>query len=126
MTPARTLPRATRSSLLARLLRPCGAAAARNAGTALASADTVVFLDGDMVIAPHVLADVAARGGPDTVLVAFRHNAPYKPALDGSAQVPPRSRCGSGRTNHPRPSALARSGPVPGAPAWPGRPGVGR
>ncbi|MET8683615.1 glycosyltransferase [Streptomyces sp. NPDC004732] len=74
--------------VLARLPEPCGAAAARNAGTALATADTVVFLDADMVIAPHVLADMAARSGPDTVLVGFRHNAPYTPALDGSSQVP--------------------------------------
>lgn len=74
--------------VLVRLQRPNGAAAARNAGTALAQADTVVYLDADMVLPVHALADIGARARPDTVLVGFRHNVPYRPGLDGSAQVP--------------------------------------
>lgn len=73
---------------LVRLPKPSGAATARNAGISLASADTLVFLDADIVPPPHALADIAARARPDTVLVGFRHNVPYKPGLDGSAQVP--------------------------------------
>ncbi|KUO04848.1 hypothetical protein AQJ67_09925 [Streptomyces caeruleatus] len=73
---------------LIRLRTQSGAAAARNAGTALASADTVVYLDGDMVLAPHVLADIATRSRPDAVLLGFRHNAPYQPGRDGVAKVP--------------------------------------
>ncbi|MET8981650.1 glycosyltransferase family 2 protein [Streptomyces sp. NPDC004539] len=75
---------------LVRLREPAGAASARNAGTALAHADTVVYLDADMVIPPHVLADLAARFRPDTILVGFRHNVPYTPGIDGSAQLPDR------------------------------------
>lgn len=73
---------------LIRLSEPSGAGAARNVGTALALADTVVYLDADMVIAPHVLADMAARSRPDAVLVGFRHNVPYLPGPENSAQVP--------------------------------------
>ncbi|MFD4480392.1 glycosyltransferase family 2 protein [Streptomyces sp. NPDC058471] len=73
---------------LVRLPQQSGAAAARNAGTALASADTVVFLDGDMVLAPHALADIAARSGPDAVLVGFRHNVPYASGPDGVTRTP--------------------------------------
>ncbi|MFH8991453.1 glycosyltransferase family 2 protein [Streptomyces sp. NPDC017940] len=73
---------------LVRLPQQSGAAAARNAGTALAGADTVVFLDGDMVLPPHALADIAVRFHPDAVLVGFRHNAPYSPSRDGAARVP--------------------------------------
>ncbi|WP_218149314.1 glycosyltransferase family 2 protein [Streptomyces colonosanans] len=77
--------------MLIRLRDPGGAATARNVGTALASAGTIVYLDADMVIGPHVLADMAARSRPDTVLLGFRHNVRYTPGLDGSAQIPTRS-----------------------------------
>ncbi|MEV8033582.1 glycosyltransferase [Streptomyces sp. NPDC086182] len=73
---------------LVRLPEQSGAAAARNAGTSLADADTIVYLDADMVLAPHVLADIAARAHPDAVLVGFRHNAPYQPGPDGRALAP--------------------------------------
>ncbi|MFE3196844.1 glycosyltransferase family 2 protein [Embleya sp. NPDC059237] len=62
--------------ILVRLPRPVGSGAARNAGTRLAHADHLVYLDADMVLPSHVLADFAARSRPDTVLVGFRHNAP--------------------------------------------------
>ncbi|WP_052710703.1 glycosyltransferase family 2 protein [Pseudofrankia sp. DC12] len=65
-----------------------GSAAARNAGTALAQADTVLFLDADMVLPPHALADVAARATADLVLVGFRHNVPFTADGDGHAVVP--------------------------------------
>lgn len=61
-----------------RLNRRTGAAGARNAGTELATGDTVLYLDADMVLPDHVLADVLARAGQDMVLVGFRHNVPYE------------------------------------------------
>jgi GT2 family glycosyltransferase len=61
-----------------RLSHQVGAAGARNVGTHLAEGDTVVYLDADMVIPSHVLADVAARARPGLVLVGFRHNVPYR------------------------------------------------
>ncbi len=61
-----------------RLSHRVGAAAARNIGTHLAEAHTVVYLDADMVLPGHVLADIGARAHPDLVLVGFRHNVPYR------------------------------------------------
>ncbi|WP_406220865.1 glycosyltransferase [Streptomyces decoyicus] len=74
--------------VLVRLPQPGGAAAARNAGTALAQTDTIVYLDADMVLPTHALADFGARARPDTVLIGFRHNVPYRPGPHHSAQVP--------------------------------------
>ncbi len=73
-----------------RLSAQVGAAAARTAGTHLAQADTVVYLDADMVLTGHVLADLAARAHPELVLVGFRHNVPYRDAGHprGRAAVP--------------------------------------
>ncbi|MGH3737676.1 MAG: glycosyltransferase family 2 protein [Micromonosporaceae bacterium] len=71
-----------------RLPRQVGAAAARNVGTCLAETDTVVYLDADMVLPPHVLADVAARAHPELVLVGFRHNITYRAAGNQRAAVP--------------------------------------
>ncbi|WP_327359950.1 glycosyltransferase [Streptomyces sp. NBC_01296] len=71
-----------------RLAQPQGAAAARNVGTYLASADTVLYLDSDMVLPRHALADFAARALPDTVLTGFRHNVPFQPGPGGQALVP--------------------------------------
>jgi hypothetical protein len=65
-----------------------GSAAARNAGTALAQADTVLYLDADMVLPPHAVADVAARATPDLVLLGFRHNVPFTSDGHGQALVP--------------------------------------
>jgi hypothetical protein len=59
---------------LVRLPQRMGAATARNVGTALAGGQTVLYLDGDMVIPPHVITDVAARATDTSVLVGFRHN----------------------------------------------------
>ncbi|GJF32586.1 hypothetical protein KNE206_52860 [Kitasatospora sp. NE20-6] len=73
---------------LVRLARPSGAAVARNVGTRLASAPTVLYLDADMVLPNHVLADVAARVRDDTVLTGFRHNVPH-PAGPCAAPVLP-------------------------------------
>jgi GT2 family glycosyltransferase len=54
-----------------------GGATARNLGTALARGQTVVYLDADTVLPPHVITDIAARASDTTVLVGFRHNLPY-------------------------------------------------
>jgi hypothetical protein len=67
-----------------------GSAAARNAGTALAQADTMLYLDADMVLPPHALADVAGRADPGLVLVGFRHNVPFTADAHGQAVVPDR------------------------------------
>ncbi|WP_327167715.1 MULTISPECIES: glycosyltransferase family 2 protein [Streptomyces] len=71
-----------------RLAQPQGAAAARNVGTYLASSDTILYLDSDMVLPPHALADFAARAQADTVLTGFRHNVPFQPGPNGAALVP--------------------------------------
>ncbi|SDJ02586.1 Glycosyl transferase family 2 [Actinokineospora alba] len=63
---------------LVRLPQRMGAATARNVGTALAQGQTVLYLDGDMVIPPHVITDVAARATDTSVLVGFRHNLRYE------------------------------------------------
>lgn len=61
-----------------RLARRTGAAAARNAGTRLAAGQTVLYLDADMVLPYHVVADVLARAATGLVLIGFRHNVPYR------------------------------------------------
>ncbi|MFG3253261.1 glycosyltransferase [Streptomyces sp. NPDC048172] len=73
---------------LVRLPAPAGAATARNIGTLLAGADTVLYLDADMVLPPHALADVAARASSETVLLGFRHNVPYETGRAGRIRVP--------------------------------------
>jgi len=65
-----------------RLSHRVGAAAARNVGTHLTQAQTVVYLDADMVLAGHVLADIGARAHPELVLVGFRHNVAYREVPD--------------------------------------------
>ncbi|MFJ8043816.1 glycosyltransferase family 2 protein [Kitasatospora sp. NPDC096147] len=55
-----------------------GSVGARNVGARLAGADNLLFLDADMVLPPHVLADFAARAKPETVLTGFRHNLPHR------------------------------------------------
>jgi len=54
-----------------------GGATARNLGTALAHGQTVLYLDADMLLPPHVITDIAARATDTSVLVGFRHNLPY-------------------------------------------------
>lgn len=71
-----------------RLPHQAGAAAARNVGTHLAQATTVVYLDADMVLPEHVLADIAARAHPELVLVGFRHNITYQDAEQRRPQIP--------------------------------------
>lgn len=71
-----------------RLPERVGAAGARSLGIYLASHATVVFLDADMVLSSHVLADIAARTHPRLVQVGFRHNIAYQPLPDGRAVVP--------------------------------------
>ncbi|WP_433496789.1 glycosyltransferase family 2 protein [Sphaerimonospora sp. CA-214678] len=60
-----------------RLPERLGAATARNIGTVATSGNTIVFLDADMVLPPHVIADLAVRACDDVVLVGFRHNITY-------------------------------------------------
>ncbi len=76
------------TSLVFLLNERSGAGAARNIGTVLARSPTVVYLDADMVLAPHVLADLAVRAHPQLVLVGFRHNVPYQPGPAGRALIP--------------------------------------
>lgn len=71
-----------------RLPHQVGAAAARNVGTHLAEGATVVYLDADMVLPAHVLADIAVRARPELVLVGFRHSVPYRDAGDLRAELP--------------------------------------
>ncbi|ASO21572.1 GT2 family glycosyltransferase [Actinoalloteichus hoggarensis] len=66
-----------------RLPRRHGAGTARTLGTHLATGETVLFLDGDIVLPPHVVTDVAARATDTAVLVGFRHNLPYSTHQDG-------------------------------------------
>lgn len=65
-----------------------GSAAARNAGTALAQAETVLYLDADMVLPSHAVADVAVRADPGLILVGFRHNVPFSADEHGCALTP--------------------------------------
>ena len=62
---------------LIRIDEHAGAATARNIGTAAASTDTIVYLDADMVLPAHVIADMSARAAADLVLIGFRHNLPF-------------------------------------------------
>ncbi len=66
-----------------------GAGAARNVGAYLASGDTVVFADADMLLPPHGLADIAARACDGLILTGFRHNIAWQPAPGGRAARPP-------------------------------------
>lgn len=70
-----------------RLPHQAGAAGARNVGTHLAQAPTVLYLDADMVLPGHVLADIAARADPELVLVGFRHNITCSDAGKLRAQI---------------------------------------
>jgi GT2 family glycosyltransferase len=65
-----------------------GRAAARNAGIAVATGQTLLFADADMLLPPHAVADVAARAHPRLVLLGFRHNIPYQPGPAGLPVVP--------------------------------------
>ncbi|GLZ37893.1 glycosyltransferase family 2 protein [Actinokineospora sp. NBRC 105648] len=60
------------------LPRRMGAATARNVGTALAGGETVLYLDGDVVVPPHVITDIAARATDTTLLVGFQHHLAYE------------------------------------------------
>lgn len=67
-----------------RLPDAMGAATARNLGTALAHGQTVLYLDADMLLPPHVITDIAARATDTTVLVGFRHNVPFEAHQGGN------------------------------------------
>ncbi|MDF5759035.1 glycosyltransferase [Spongiactinospora sp. TRM90649] len=67
---------------LIRLPGHLGSAAARNVGAVAASGSTIVFLDADMVLPPHVIADLAARAHEGAVLIGFRHG------IDHGAEPP--------------------------------------
>lgn len=71
-----------------RLAVQSGAGAARNVGAYLATADTLVTVDADMVLADHVLADIAVRARPNAVLVGFRHNLTYRVGDDHRPVIP--------------------------------------
>jgi GT2 family glycosyltransferase len=65
--------------ILVRVPAPAGAGTARNLGVAIASGETVLFADADMILPPHAVADVTARARDDLILIGFRHNVPYQP-----------------------------------------------
>lgn len=71
-----------------RLPDPVGAAAARTLGAYLADTDTVVFLDADMVLTPHALANIGARAHPALLLAGFRHRVPYRTGPHLRAETP--------------------------------------
>jgi len=71
-----------------RLAEHAGSAAARNVASYLADGDFLVFLDADMVLPGHVLADIAARVRDDAVLTGFRHNIAYVPGTADRPAVP--------------------------------------
>lgn len=74
--------------LAIRLPDRVGGPTARNVGAYLAAGDTLVHMDADMVLPSHVLADIAARARPDTVLVGFRHNVAHYLGDDHRPVVP--------------------------------------
>ncbi|NKQ55598.1 glycosyltransferase family 2 protein [Amycolatopsis sp. K13G38] len=57
-----------------------GAATARNLGTFVAQGETVLYVDADMALPPHTVADLAARATDHAVLTGFRHNLPHRAA----------------------------------------------
>ncbi len=54
-----------------------GAPVARNVGTAVANGTTILYLDADMVLPPHVVQEFAAHAADGLVMIGFRHNVPY-------------------------------------------------
>lgn len=83
---------------LVRIKERSGAATARNIGTALAVSETILYLDADMLLPEHVIADFSARAAGNLVLVGFRHNLPFgdrrgvllagtRPVLEGDHRV---------------------------------------
>ncbi|MGH8901678.1 MAG: glycosyltransferase family 2 protein [Egibacteraceae bacterium] len=65
-----------------------GAPVARNVGTAVASGATVLYLDADMVLPPHVVAEFAARAADGLVVIGFRHNVPFATDSDNRPCLP--------------------------------------
>ncbi|BCY11050.1 glycosyltransferase family 2 protein [Actinoplanes sp. L3-i22] len=76
------------TSIVWRLPQQVGSGPARNVGTMLAEAPTVVYLDADMALPRHVLATLAGRAHDDLVLVGFRQNVPFQEGPKGVAVVP--------------------------------------
>lgn len=71
-----------------RLPHRVGGPTARNVGVYMAESDTIVHMDADMVLPPHVLADLAVRAHPQLVLSGFRHNIAYRDAGHLRAELP--------------------------------------
>ncbi|GAA1381165.1 glycosyltransferase [Catellatospora chokoriensis] len=59
-----------------RLTEAVGSSVARNVGTVLASAPTVVYVDGDMILPPLTLHELAVRAADDLILLGFRQHVP--------------------------------------------------
>jgi len=70
-----------------RLARPVGSSVARNVGTILASAPTIVYVDGDMVLPPLTLRELASHAADDLVLLGFRQHVPAA-AFDAGPLTP--------------------------------------
>ncbi|MBB5874632.1 cellulose synthase/poly-beta-1,6-N-acetylglucosamine synthase-like glycosyltransferase [Allocatelliglobosispora scoriae] len=75
------------SPTVVRLAKPIGSSVARNVGTILASAQTVAYVDGDMLLPPLTLHELAARAADDLVLLGFRQHVPAA-AIDAGPLTP--------------------------------------
>ncbi len=51
-----------------------GPSVARNIGTAIAKGETVLYLDADMIVPPHVIHEHAVRATSALIAIGFRHN----------------------------------------------------
>ncbi|HEY8455258.1 MAG TPA: glycosyltransferase family 2 protein [Actinopolymorphaceae bacterium] len=54
-----------------------GISQARNAGTAVASGDVVLYLDSDIVLPAHAIHDIATRARDDCIFLGFRADVSY-------------------------------------------------
>jgi hypothetical protein len=75
-----------------RLPERLGISTARNLGAFLAHGPTVLFVDGDTLLPPHLITDIAARATDTSVLLGFRHRLPYEVHQGGAGAMVHRPR----------------------------------